>query len=291
MTRQQVADLGALQLESGDVLRDCRIGYRVTGRPDASKGNVVLVVPWFQGTSRQLVPYVGRDRLVDDSQYLVILVDPLGNGVSSSPSNSRHQPGKEFPALSIRDIAASHHRLLTEILGVRRLAAVIGFSMGGMIVFQSITSYPSFMDKAISIVGSPQTQPDDRRRWEERIVRLANESAWTRTRAALRRRAPRTAFNEWRMKTDDHICQGAAIASHDISAFFGGSMERVCSLITARLLVAGTWRDEEVSPAPAFEFARLARADCLVLDGRCGHQAPNCEQVVLWRTVRRFLAE
>jgi len=289
MMRRKIARLGNLQLESGEVIYDCRVGYRTKGRLDASKSNAVLVAPWFQGTSRKLARQVGPGKLVDTSKYFVILADSLGNGVSSSPSNSRRQPGASFPIFSIRDIVASQHRLVSETFGLDHLRAVIGVSMGGMLVFQWVASHPHFMNKGISIVGSPQTQPDDRRRWEACIARLTTEGAWRRAGRALSRLAPRTAINEWLIRPHDHIRQGEAIASHDISAAFGGSMEGAVAAIRADLLVVGTWQDEEVNPAPAFELARMAHAEVLELDGRCGHQAPSCQQATLWRAVGQFL--
>ena len=169
----------------------------------------MLVEPWFQGTSGKLARDIGPGGLVDTSKHFAILVDPLGNGVSSSPSNSRRQPAARFPRFSMRDIVASQHQLITEVLGLVHLTAVVGVSMGGMLVFQWVTSYPDFMDKGISIVGSPQTQPDDRRRWEASIARLTTEGAWMRARKALARLAPRTAINELRIHSDDHIRQRA----------------------------------------------------------------------------------
>jgi hypothetical protein len=58
--------------------------------------------------------------------YYVIGVDPLGNGVSSSPSNSRTQPHMRFPAFSIRDMVASQHAMLTRVLHIPHLRAVMG---------------------------------------------------------------------------------------------------------------------------------------------------------------------
>jgi homoserine O-acetyltransferase/O-succinyltransferase len=290
MMRQQIARVGDLQLESGDVIYNCRIGYRTKGRLNASTSNGVLVIPWFEGTSGNLARQLGPGRLVDISKYFTILVDPLGNGVSSSPSNGRRQRDAHFPRFSIRDVVASQHRLVNEVLGLHHLAAVIGLSMGGMLVFQRVTSHPHFMDKGISIVGSPQAQADDRRRWESLVARLTTESVWRRAGKALSRLAARTVVRELRMHAHDHIRQGEAIMCHDISAPFGGSMERAAAAIRADLLVVGTWRDEEVNPAPAFELARMIRAEVLELDGRCGHQAPRCEQTTLWRAVEKFLA-
>ena len=66
-------------------------------------------------------------------------------------------------------------------------------------------------------------------------------------------------------------------------------MERAAAAIRADLMVVSTWQDREVNPRPAFDLARIARAEVLELDGRCGHQAPSCERAVLWPAVARFL--
>ena len=64
----------------------------------------------------------------DTDRFTVIAVDALGNGVSSSPSNS----DGDFPDISVGDMVVSQHRLLTEVLGIERVDTVLGVSMGGM---------------------------------------------------------------------------------------------------------------------------------------------------------------
>src|SRR5262245_49115039 len=86
------ADLGEFALESGSLLHDCRIGYRTFGSLNPQKSNAVLFPSWNTGTSQSLARLIGPGKLVDSTKYFVIAVDALGNGVSSSPSNSRQQP-------------------------------------------------------------------------------------------------------------------------------------------------------------------------------------------------------
>ena len=80
--------LGDFRLQSGEVIRDAFIAYRTFGRLNEARSNAVLVTPWFQGTSWQMAWQIGPGKLVDSSKYFVVIVDPLGNGVSSSPSPS-----------------------------------------------------------------------------------------------------------------------------------------------------------------------------------------------------------
>lgn len=285
----ETALLGDLPLENGQILRDCRITYRTRGTLNADKSNAVLVIPWFQGTSIETALQVGPGKFVDTSRFFAILVDTPGNGLASSPSNSTAQPGAAFPSFTMRDVVAAHHRLVTEKFGIRHLHAVLGVSMGGMQVFEWVVAYPDFMTKAVSIVGSPQTQPDDVERWNG-AVRWLGHSRWTRTRSRLSDLKPRAALSELGVEPDDQLRQIQAIVGHDIARRFGGSLERAAAAVKADLLVVGTWADAEVNPKPAFEFARLARAEVLELDGRCGHQAPSCERATMWPAVGRFLA-
>ncbi|MDW8205797.1 MAG: hypothetical protein RMJ87_12270 [Cytophagales bacterium] len=80
-------------LENQQVIQNCRIGYRTLGKFNATKSNVILFATYFTGKSEDLVSYVGgKDKLLDSTRYFIILTDALGNGVSSSPSNSDLQP-------------------------------------------------------------------------------------------------------------------------------------------------------------------------------------------------------
>jgi homoserine O-acetyltransferase len=290
-SNQQMAHLGDFQLESGDAIRDCRIGYRTLGQLDASRSNAVLVAPWFQGTSGQLVRQIGPGKLVDTSRFFVLIVDALGNGVSSSPSNSSLQPAGAFPRFTIRDMVESQYQLATRTFHLTHLKAVVGISMGGMQAFQWMTAHPDFMDKGISIVGSPQSQPDDQQRWQAAIRTVAANPPWKRAMLALRRAAPRAAVSELGIDADDYTRQAQAVMALDIAAPFGGSLARAAAAMRAKVLVVGTRQDREVNPEPAFELARMAHAEVFELDGRCGHQAPSCEQATLWRVVGRFLTD
>jgi homoserine O-acetyltransferase/O-succinyltransferase len=285
----ETARLGDLRLESGQVLADCRVTYRTLGRLNAERSNAVLVLPWFQGTSVNLALQVGPGKLVDTSKYFVVLVDALGNGAASSPSNSTTQPGAAFPAISMRDIVESQFQLITRTLGLQRLHAVVGISMGGMQAFEWAVRHPGFAARTVSIVGSPQTQPDDVARWEETLRWIAQPS-WSRTRSRLSGLQPRAALGELRLQVENQRRQIAAIVGHDITREFGGSLERTTAALRTELLVIGTRADREVNPRPAFELAKIAGARILELDGRCGHQAPSCERATLWPAMERFLA-
>lgn len=314
---QQFASLGDCKLQNGQVIRDCRIGYRTFGQLNAAKSNAVLFSTWFVGRSRDLAGLIGPGKLVDSGKYFVVAVDALGDGVSSSPSNSRSQPRMRFPRFSIRDMVETQHQLLTRVLHIQHLHAVIGISMGGMQAFQWAVAYPEFMDKVVPIVGSPRptaydlllahaivgaikwdpqwnngnyTKPPENRELEE-ITQLALT-----TPAQYNRETTREALQEWLKKpvagdfdANDRIRQAQAILGLDVSAAFDGAMEQAAAAVQAPMLVIVSAQDRMVNPAPALEFARLKHAQTLVLETDCGHLGPGCDMPKVSAAVAEFL--
>jgi homoserine O-acetyltransferase len=102
----------------------------------------------------------GEGKLIDTSKYYVIAIDSLGNGISSSPSNSKLQPRMKFPKFSIVDVVNSQYKLLTGVLAIHHVRAIAGSSsIGGQAALQWLVSYPDFMDKAIAISALAKADP------------------------------------------------------------------------------------------------------------------------------------
>lgn len=315
------AQLGDFRLENGEIIRDCRIGYRTFGELNREKSNAVLFPTWFTGTTNDLIDQVGPGKLIDSSQYFVIAVDALGNGVSSSPSNSETQARLRFPQFSIRDMVNTQYRLITEELKIPHLHAVIGISMGGMQVFQWIVSYPEFVDKAIPIVGSPRLTAYDLLLWQTQINAIEESAKWNQgeytgrpgiktlggimalaitTPQNVNESTTRSQFPQfmalWERLTqafdvNDRYRQMQAMMEHDISRAFSGSMERAAAAVRADLLIVVASQDHTVNPQPALDFARLLRATVINLQGDCGHLATVCEKDKLIPVISRFLKE
>src|SRR5215472_9281650 len=93
---QQFADLGNFKLQDGSVIFDFRVGYRTLGRLNADKSNAILWPTWLGGTSQDLLEFIGPGKVLDSNKYFVVLVDAIGDGVSTSPSNSKTQPLMKF---------------------------------------------------------------------------------------------------------------------------------------------------------------------------------------------------
>ena len=319
----QFTSLGDFRLESGEVIRDCKIGYRTFGTLNTDRSNVVLFPTWFSGHTKDLVEFMAADGMVDTSKYYVIAVDALGNGISSSPSNSAEQARQAFPRFSIGDMVRSQHKLLTEDLGIRHLHAGMGISMGGMQTFEWIVAYPEFMDRAIPIIGSPRLAAYDLLLWrtelnvieavleayadpsqERRIaMKLANDvqqlalTSPDHFNADVARdqlevkMASTEAETIKKMGPYDWASQLRAMIGHDVARRFGSKIDMAAEEVKADVLVISAIHDHMVTPGPSFDFAGRVKARTFKMESDCGHLSFQCQADEVKTVVREFLAE
>ncbi len=152
--------LGDVRLQSGEMLRNARLAYATYGTLNAAGDNVVLLPTFYTGTHLRNEPLFGPGRAIDPARHFIVSINLFGNGFSSSPSNSAApQDGPRFPHITLFDNVACQHRLLTEHLGVRRLALVLGWSMAGMQAFQWAAQYPDMVAAILPYCGSARCSP------------------------------------------------------------------------------------------------------------------------------------
>jgi homoserine O-acetyltransferase/O-succinyltransferase len=320
---QQFAALGDLKLRSGAVIRDVHLGYRTFGQLNAAKSSAILWPTWLGGKTQDLMQFIGPDKVVDSTKYFVVLVDAIGDGISTSPSNSKTQARLGFPEFTIRDMVESERRLATEILHLTHLRAVMGISMGGMQTFEWAVAYPDFMDVAIPIVGSPQSTSADMLLWTTQIDALELDPEWKEGNGtqpmtggfavfseigAMANSSPgyrvaHTApegFAAFLTKTRSSetanaagacnvIRQRQAINALDIPGEFDVTMKQAAQRVHAKLLVIVSPEDHTVNPTTAIAFANAISAPVVLLDSDCGHNSPSC--ISTGPVVAKFLAD
>src|SRR6266536_1259389 len=137
---------GDLKLESGEVIKDFSISYVTHGKLNEKKSNAILMTSSIAGNHHRIDFLIGPGKALDTDKYFIIATDAIGNGLSTSPSNSKSQPRMKFPRFAMRDMVQSQYKLLKDKLGIDHVVTVIGPSMGGMQALQWGVSYPEFME-------------------------------------------------------------------------------------------------------------------------------------------------
>lgn len=289
-----VASLGTCPLELGGVVEDCQVGYLTFGTLAPDRRNAILIPTWFASRADAWRPLLGPEGLVDTTGVYVVVVESLGAGSSSSPSTSRTQRGLSFPEITVGDMVQASYRLAREHLDLPELYAVVGISLGGLQAFEWAVSYPEYVRCVVPIVGTPRQSVYDRAMWEliaqasdartrgsspnqrgwddlARLLVLAGTSPESANRqpvsqylVAQRQQVASADIFEW-------AWHARAILRHDVTRRHGGDMSRAASVWKGRTLVVTATYDHSISPQPAQEFARLVRADTLVLTSPAGH--------------------
>lgn len=307
--QQQYGEIGDLKLASGEVLRECRVGYRTFGQLNPEKSNVIIYPTWANGRTEQME---GGAAWLRDAGYYVIAVDALSNGVSSSPSNNRLQPRMQFPKITMRDIVESQHELLTRVLKIDHVKAVMGTSMGAMQAFQWVTAYPDFMDKAVAIAGSPRLAPYDLLHWQTQIDAIKNDRRWNSgdytenparefeyeigamiltTPENYNAHTTREQVFAEIAKSRDHytgpdannkIRQAEAMMALDAAD---------PSRVKAKMFIAVSKNDHTVTPGPAIEFAKAIGLTPFILDNSCGHSLHACPDDGMGQAILEILSE
>lgn len=313
---QQFADLGACELESGETLEDCRVGYRTLGTLNDARDNAILVPTWYRGNSEAWIE-LHTELLGTDHEYFLVIVDALGNGVSVSPSNSEAQPLESFPQITTRDMVHSQYRLATEVLELEGVHAVIGISMGGMQAFEWAVRYPDFMQRVIPIAGSPRLGGHDVALWEgyKRLLRwtaecqceeametvtalsLLNATTSDQEGAAMSGIEVRERIagaGELRLTLGsalDGIYQADAMIATDVTRGFDGDWAGAAAVVNAPLLIIAGASDHVVTPGAGEEFAEFLgeKARSIVFQNDCGHDIPGCEMFRARSLIREFL--
>jgi homoserine O-acetyltransferase len=155
----ELIDIGNLELEEGGTLPGVQLAVATHGTLNAAKDNAILVPTWYSGTSKIMEQvYIGNGRALDPSKYFIIVVNQIGNGLSTSPHNTS---GANFPKVRIGDDVRAQHKLLTEKYGLKSLALVVGGSMGAQQTYEWAVRYPDFVKRAAPIAGTAKNTEHD----------------------------------------------------------------------------------------------------------------------------------
>lgn len=320
---QKFANLGDCKLESGEVIKDCRIGYRTFGTLNADKSNaVVILLPiWNERENSGLTLY-NEALWLDPAKHFVIVIDTIGNKVSIGPDNSKAQPGATFPKLSVRDMVEINRRLLKEELKLNKVYAILGEHLGGMQALQWMIAYPDEMEKVIAVTTTPKTDAWDYLGWQAqadilsrpRMTREDDQWAAMATGSVLAHMVwgppIRAGANAQYTKQtggaqsllsfaqtfllnyglDREALYARAIANHDAYKGFGDTAQKAAARAKAKLLTFVLPDDQYTSTLPMLELAKLMNARVVELNKDLVEPGIGSESPLLQKEIQAFLA-
>jgi homoserine O-acetyltransferase len=151
----QIFEAGSVVLQSGATIRDCKLAYKVFGTLNPAKDNVVVYPTWYSGQHYENEWLVGPGMALDPAKYFIVIPNMLGNGLSSSPSNTPEPyNGPRFPHVTATDNVRLQHRLVTEKFGIERVRLVVGWSMGALQTFHWGALFPDMVERVAPFCGS-----------------------------------------------------------------------------------------------------------------------------------------
>lgn len=312
---QHIKNIGNFVTESGDTIKDCKLGYRFFGKVNPDSSNIILYCTWFGGNSEAVGRLIRKYQFIDTTKYFIIAVDALGNGVSSAPSNYH----TKFPQITIKDMINSQYLLLTKYFNLNKVYAIVGGSMGGMQAFQWAVSYPDFTKKIVSYVPSPKLSSYDKL-WintqiklietlrnynsSEREIKTLSDmmtALYSRTSDYIAENIKPEKFDEYLesfnkepdkiFTIDNYLSQIKAILNFDISKDYDYDLSKAASQIKSKLFVIISKRDMMVNPAFTYQLVDMTACRTLILDSNCGHLAVTCEIDKVRRAIADFLSD
>ena len=183
-----------LELESGEILTSFTLAYETYGTLNKEASNAILLCHALSGDAHAAGFHTGDEKpgwwdsvigpgkAFDTDKYFVICSNVIGGCKGSTGPLSENpetgQPyGITFPVITIRDMMNAQ-KLLVENLGIKRLYALAGGSMGGMQVLQWTVTWPDHASKAIVIAATAYSTPQQIAFNEVGRIAITSDPAW-----------------------------------------------------------------------------------------------------------------
>ncbi|MDE2597464.1 MAG: homoserine O-acetyltransferase [Sphingomonadales bacterium] len=170
LTASAVLDLAQpLPLDGGQSLEGVRVAYETYGALNVDRSNAILICHALTGDQHVASPHpitgksgwwirmVGPGLPIDTDRFFIICANVLGGCMGSTGPASPAPDGRpwamRFPVITIRDMVRAQVALL-DALGIAKLHAVVGGSMGGMQALSLAANFPDRTAAALIIAST-----------------------------------------------------------------------------------------------------------------------------------------
>ena len=310
----QIALIGNFVTSSNDTIQNCFITFRTFGKVNLDSSNIIFYPTWLGGNSESIGTLLSKYAYLDTNKFFIIAIDALGNGFSSSPSNTLN-----FPQITFDDMTKAYFIVLTKHLKLKKVYAIVGGSMGGMTAFEFAIKFPHFADKIVAYVSSPELSSYDLL-WINSQINLIehlnqlksplkNIKAYSDMLTALIARTPeylnenvktsefKDYFNKFYKEPDtiytldNYLAQLKAISTYNLSKDLNAELDIITNRIKAKLLIIVSETDMMVNPASSIKLAKNMNAELFILKNNCGHLAVSCEIEKVREIINNFLSK
>ena len=156
----QVFDAGDVVLQSGRTFPGMKIAYKTWGSLNADRSNVIVYPTSFSAQHHDTQWLIREGGILDPTRHFVIIPNLMGNGLSSSPSNTAWPlTGDRYPDVTYHDAVRVQRRLLAEVFGVQRIKLVYGWSMGAMQAYHWGSLFGDAVERIAVVCGSARCAP------------------------------------------------------------------------------------------------------------------------------------
>lgn len=182
MTTQRDYDIAVfenVELQSGMTLPRAELAYKMYGRLNDARDNAIVYPTWYSGRHFDNEWLIGQGRALDPGRWCIIVPNMLGNGLSSSPTTTPEPFDRaRFPRVTVHDNVRLQHRLLTERLGIDRVALVTGWSMAAMQSFEWAAAHPEMVERIAPFCGTARCWPHNYVFLEAVQAAIRTDAAW-----------------------------------------------------------------------------------------------------------------
>ena len=156
----EVFNAGNVVLQSGRTFRNLFVAYKTFGTLNADKSNVIVYPTSYAAQHTDIQFMVREGGALDPSKYFIVIINLLGNGLSSSPSNTPWPDvGTRYPDVTYYDAVHVQRRMLAELWGIERVALVYGWPMGAMQAYHWAALFPTAVERIAVVCGSARCAP------------------------------------------------------------------------------------------------------------------------------------